>query len=87
MMLVCSLVLCKGIHADNTLMPVKFSNLSSTLISLLFDEIQMADKGVVSRFRGNEMHCNECIRVTIGTPEENRKFLDMLKTTYANITQ
>jgi histidinol-phosphate aminotransferase len=46
----------------------------------------MADKGVVSRFRGNEMHCNECIRVTIGTPDENRRFLEMLKTVYGEIT-
>lgn len=45
----------------------------------------MADRGVVSRFRGNEMHCNECIRVTIGKPEENRRFLQMLKTVYEDI--
>ena len=47
----------------------------------------MADKGVVSRFRGNELHCNECIRVTIGLPEENTKFLDLLSTTYAELTE
>jgi histidinol-phosphate aminotransferase len=47
----------------------------------------MADRGVVSRFRGRELHCDECIRVTIGTPEENHKFLDMLKSTYADITK
>jgi histidinol-phosphate aminotransferase len=46
----------------------------------------MADKGVVSRFRGNELHCNECIRVTIGLPEENVKFLELLKATYAELT-
>eukprot|EP00956_Cyclotella_meneghiniana_P024103 scaffold48075_cov39-Cyclotella_meneghiniana.AAC.5 len=46
----------------------------------------MADKGVVSRFRGNELHCNECIRVTIGLPEENAKFLSLLKATYAELT-
>jgi len=45
----------------------------------------MADKGVVSRFRGKEMHCDECIRVTIGTPEENSKFLEMLKTVYGEL--
>jgi histidinol-phosphate aminotransferase len=47
----------------------------------------MADKGVVSRFRGKELHCMECIRVTIGTPGENVKFLEMLKTTYGEITK
>lgn len=45
----------------------------------------MADSGIVSRFRGNELHCNECIRVTIGTPEENIKFLEMLQTVYAEL--
>jgi len=45
----------------------------------------MADRGIVSRFRGKELHCDECIRVTIGTPEENRKFLEMLKTVYGEI--
>jgi len=45
----------------------------------------MADGGVVSRYRGREMHCDECIRVTIGTVEENRKFLDLLPKIYAEI--
>jgi len=39
----------------------------------------MADAGVVTRYRGNELHCDECIRVTIGTAEENIKFLDLLQ--------
>ena len=45
----------------------------------------MADTGVVTRFRGNEMHCREGIRVTIGTKEENTKFLELLKKTWANL--
>mmetsp|Transcript_32727 Transcript_32727/g.68824 ORF Transcript_32727/g.68824 Transcript_32727/m.68824 type:complete len:392 (+) Transcript_32727:227-1402(+) len=47
----------------------------------------MADRGIVSRFRGRELHCNECIRVTIGTPEENRKYLEMLKIIYGELTK
>ncbi|MGK3745696.1 MAG: histidinol-phosphate aminotransferase [Bacillariaceae sp.] len=47
---------------------------------------QMADYGVVTRFRGNEMHCNQCIRVTIGTPSENKKFFDILKSTWSEMT-
>lgn len=35
----------------------------------------MANRGIVTRYRGTELHCNECIRVTIGTPEENMKFI------------
>jgi histidinol-phosphate/aromatic aminotransferase/cobyric acid decarboxylase-like protein len=31
------------------------------------------------------MHCDECIRVTIGTPVENDKFLDLLREVYAEI--
>jgi histidinol-phosphate aminotransferase len=42
----------------------------------------MADKGVVTRYRGNELHCDQCIRVTIGTAEENTKFLDLLRGTW-----
>lgn len=45
----------------------------------------MADKGVVTRFRGNEIHCDECIRVTIGTPEENAKFLQLLQDTWKQL--
>jgi len=38
----------------------------------------MADDGVVTRFRGNEIHCKECLRVTIGSKEENNTFLEKL---------
>jgi len=46
---------------------------------------RMARQGIVCRYRGEELHCAECLRVTIGTPEENRRFLDMLRTVYAEI--
>ena len=48
---------------------------------------RMADRGVVTRFRGNEMHCDQCIRVTIGTPDENKKFLNALKTIWSEMTK
>jgi len=38
----------------------------------------MADRGVVTRYRGSEIHCDECIRVTIGKDEENNKFIEEL---------
>lgn len=41
----------------------------------------MADNGVVCRYRGNEMHCNDCLRLTVGTREENDKFLQLLTDT------
>lgn len=45
----------------------------------------MADQGVVTRYRGSEMHCDECLRVTIGTAEENNTFLELLQTTYQDL--
>lgn len=38
---------------------------------------QMADSGVVCRYRGMEKHCTDCIRVTVGTEEQNQKFLNL----------
>merc|ERR1711862_244529 len=38
----------------------------------------LADRGVVTRYRGAEPNCTECIRVTIGTEEENKTFLKEL---------
>ena len=46
---------------------------------------QMADNGVVTRFRGTELHCEECIRVTVGTAEENKAFLEALEKTYREL--
>eukprot|EP00523_Entomoneis_sp_CCMP467_P015270 CAMPEP_0168781896 /NCGR_PEP_ID=MMETSP0725-20121227/8878_1 /TAXON_ID=265536 /ORGANISM="Amphiprora sp., Strain CCMP467" /LENGTH=379 /DNA_ID=CAMNT_0008831799 /DNA_START=47 /DNA_END=1184 /DNA_ORIENTATION=+ len=47
----------------------------------------MADNfAVISRYRGSELHCSECIRVTVGTPEENEAFLKALKETYAIVS-
>jgi len=46
---------------------------------------KMADDGVVTRFRGSEMHCDQCIRVTIGTPKENNTFLETLQATWKEL--
>jgi histidinol-phosphate aminotransferase len=45
----------------------------------------MADSGVVTRYRGTEIHCEQCIRVTIGTPEENEQFLALLEKTWKSL--
>tara|TARA_R110000868_G_scaffold383578_6_gene650636 strand:+ start:13553 stop:14614 length:1062 start_codon:yes stop_codon:yes gene_type:complete len=37
---------------------------------------KLADKGVVIRYRGNEPHCENCLRLTIGTQDENARFFD-----------
>jgi histidinol-phosphate aminotransferase len=41
----------------------------------------MADQGIVTRFRGSELHCHNCIRVTVGTASENQAFLALLTAT------
>ncbi|GMH92803.1 hypothetical protein TrST_g5209 [Triparma strigata] len=39
----------------------------------------MADEySVVTRYRGAEVHCGECVRVTVGKEEENEEFLKAL---------
>lgn len=37
----------------------------------------MAEAGVVARYRGHELHCTDCIRVTVGKPTENDSFLQL----------
>ncbi len=40
---------------------------------------KLAENGVIVRYRGNEPHCENCLRVTIGMPDENIRFLKTLK--------
>jgi histidinol-phosphate aminotransferase len=44
----------------------------------------LAQQGVIVRYRGNEPHCEHCLRLTIGTPYENDQFLKILKQTLSN---
>lgn len=47
----------------------------------------MADtENIVTRYRGTELHCDECIRVTVGTASENDAFLSALPKAYAAVT-
>jgi histidinol-phosphate/aromatic aminotransferase/cobyric acid decarboxylase-like protein len=45
----------------------------------------MADRGVVCRYRGTELHCADCLRVTVGTRTENEQFLSLLQTVAAEL--
>jgi len=47
---------------------------------------RMADNGVVVRFRGNELHCTDCLRITVGTPDENNRLLELLEETVAALS-
>jgi len=42
---------------------------------------ELAALGVIIRFRGNEPRCENCLRLTIGTPKENDRFLEALNQT------
>lgn len=39
----------------------------------------LADKGIIVRVRSNVMLCDDCLRITIGIPEENKQLIDSLK--------
>jgi histidinol-phosphate aminotransferase len=40
---------------------------------------KLAEKGVIVRYRGHEPLCEDCLRVTVGMPDENVRFLKTLK--------
>jgi histidinol-phosphate aminotransferase len=40
----------------------------------------LADGGIIVRNRSGLKHCEGCLRVTVGTKEENRKLLKLMKT-------
>lgn len=40
---------------------------------------QLLQKGIVVRNRTNEILCENCLRITIGTPKENEKLIKVLK--------
>ncbi|MEX0844639.1 MAG: histidinol-phosphate transaminase [Balneolaceae bacterium] len=40
---------------------------------------KLAEEGVIVRFRGNEPHCENCLRLTIGTSVENDQFFAALE--------
>ena len=52
-----------------------------------FVAIKMANNGVVIRFRGNELHCSECLRVTVGTESDNKRFLSLLVETWEKLSK
>lgn len=41
---------------------------------------QLIQKGVIVRNRHGQLHCDNCLRITIGTPEENLKLIEILNT-------
>lgn len=41
---------------------------------------ELISKGVVVRNRSTQLHCENCLRITVGTPSENTQLLTLLKT-------
>lgn len=46
---------------------------------------KLADRGVIIRYRGNEPLCEDCLRVSIGMPNENARFIKELTFVLANL--
>ena len=44
-----------------------------------------SEKGVVIRYQGSKINCKDCVRITVGTPEQNDVLLDTLKETIVEI--
>jgi histidinol-phosphate aminotransferase len=42
-------------------------------------------KGVVVRFRGNERGCEACLRITVGSDEENKAVVERLKEAFEEV--
>lgn len=40
---------------------------------------KLADKRIIVRYRGNEPLCEDCLRITVGTPKENKLLIDTIK--------
>lgn len=40
---------------------------------------ELAEQGIIVRYRGNEPLCEDCLRITVGTPDENNLLLNTLK--------
>lgn len=49
------------------------------------DEIyqKLANKNIIVRYRGNEPLCDRCLRITVGTPDENEQLISALKSVTA----
>jgi len=58
--------------SDANFLLVKFKNAEDTYHRL-------AEKGIIVRNRSNQLHCNGCLRITVGTEEENNALISSLK--------
>lgn len=40
---------------------------------------KLAEEQIIVRYRGNEPYCEDCLRITVGTPDENDKLIKKIK--------
>lgn len=40
---------------------------------------ELARQDIIVRYRGNEPHCENCLRITVGTPDENERLISAIK--------
>lgn len=45
---------------------------------------QLAGRGIIVRYRGEELHCEQTLRITVGTPEENKRLIAELSSLLAS---
>ncbi|TVQ15202.1 MAG: histidinol-phosphate transaminase [Balneolaceae bacterium] len=40
---------------------------------------RLAGMGIIVRYRGDQLHCDNCLRITVGTPDENNTLISALR--------
>lgn len=73
-------IVVKVYPSDANFLLVRLTKLSKEIYK------KMADSGIVVRYRGSELHCEECLRITIGTADENKACLALLKKTFEELS-
>lgn len=73
-------IVVKVYPSDANFLLVRLTKLSKEIYK------KMADSGIVVRYRGSELHCEECLRITIGTTDENKAFLALLEKTFKELS-
>jgi len=62
----------KVFPSDANFLLVRFDHADATYRYLM-------ERGIIVRNRSNQIHCQNCLRITVGTEEENRKLVEELR--------
>ena len=69
----------KKIPAVKKIYPSDANFLLAKIDNALETYKKLAEKNVIVRYRGNEPRCEDCLRITVGTPDENDQLIETLK--------